>query len=468
LIARAQAGVAALAILGLVLAIAKPVEIDPFLPIESAIGLFVPILIVVLPTTFVMGFTFPATSALLSEDRSRIAANAGRLLAVNTAGAIVATFAIPFFVIPLVGSPTAVALLALVNAATGLALASRLTSIHRLATGGMAAIVAGAIVTALLVPGWVVDPSVVRIRGGNAELYESREDEIASVQAGYYGTPQLWVTGTAMTLLTIDAKLMPVIPLMVRPASESALTVAFGMGSAFRTALVAGLETDGIELVPSVPKMFHYFYPDAATVLANPRGRVIVTDGRNHVELTDRTYDIIVTDPPPPIESSGASVISSLEYYQAGHARLNPGGVMMQWTPYGGSIDEFRAHLRTFHAVFPHMIVALGAGGYGFYLMGSDEPMTFDDATVREVLGRPGVLEDISSAYDSPESTIDGWARRIPAMVWIEDDEISTFTGDGPLITDDRPLPEYFLLRRLFGDDSPRLTPSELFKIMPR
>ena len=90
------------------------------------------------------------------------------------------------------------------------------------------------------------------------------------------------------------------------------------------------------------------------------------------------------------------------------------------------------------------------------------------DAPVREVLGRPGILEDISSAYDSPESTIDGWARRIPAMVWIEDGEVSTFTGDGPLITDDRPLPEYFLLRRLFGDQSPRLTPSELFKIMPR
>ena len=40
------------------------------------------------------------------------------------------------------------------------------------------------------------------------------------------------------------------------------------------------------------------------------------TDGRNYIELTDRHYDIIVTDPPPPIESSGVSVISSLEYYR--------------------------------------------------------------------------------------------------------------------------------------------------------
>ena len=44
---------------------------------------------------------------------------------------------------------------------------------------------------------------------------------------------------------------------------------------------------------------------------------MIVADGRNHIELTDQRYDIIVTDPPPPIESAGVSVISSYEYYRA-------------------------------------------------------------------------------------------------------------------------------------------------------
>jgi spermidine synthase len=467
-IAIAQACVALLALYGLVAVIAVPGAIDPNLPFESVIAVFNPIILVVLPATWVMGFTFPATSALLDDDPERIAANAGRLLAANTAGAILATFAIPFFVVPLVGSPTAVALLAIVNAATAIVLAMRLSGRLRLPVAATGAAALAVIVVAVVVSSAIVDPSIARIRQRNATLYESREDEIASVQAGKTVTPQLWVTGTGMTLLTVDAKLMPVMPLVVRPDSKTALTVAFGMGSAFRGAVIAGLETEAVELVPSVPKMFHYFYPDAEAVLANPNARVIVTDGRNHMELTDKSYDIIVTDPPPPIESSGASVISSLEYYQAGHRHLNPGGVMMQWTPYGGSVDEFRAHLRTFHSVFRHMVVAFGPGGYGFFLMGSDEPMAFDDATIREVLSRPGVLEDISSAYDSPEKTLDGWAARIPRQVWIEDAEVATFTGDGPLITDDRPLPEYFLLRRLFGDTSPRLTPSELLKILPR
>ena len=62
-----------------------------------------------------------------------------------------------------------------------------------------------------------------------------REDEIATVEAGQKSfTPELWVAGTSMTLLTVDAKMMPILPLIARPASKDALVVAFGMGSAFR------------------------------------------------------------------------------------------------------------------------------------------------------------------------------------------------------------------------------------------
>jgi spermidine synthase len=256
--------------------------------------------------------------------------------------------------------------------------------------------------------------------------------------------------------------------LMLRPDSKTAATVAFGMGSAFRAAVIAGLDTDAVELVPSVPRMFHWFYPDADAILARPNAHVIVTDGRNHLELTSKRYDIIVTDPPPPIESSGAAVISSLEYYRAGAARLNPGGVMMQWTPYGETVDEFLDHVRTFHAVFSNVIVAFGPGGYGFFVIGSDQPLAFTDANIRGILARPGIVEDLSSAYDSPEKTVDGWARRIPSLIWVQGPQVDQVVGNGPLITDDRPLPEYFLLNRLFGSPSPRLSPSELVKLSAR
>jgi len=244
---------------------------------------------------------------------------------------------------------------------------------------------------------------------------------------------------------------MPILPLIARPASERALVVAFGMGTAFRSALIAGLRTDVVELVPSVPDTFGFYYPDAATVLADPDGRVVIADGRNHLELTTERFDIILTDPPPPIESSGASVISSLEYYHAGRDHLVPGGVMMQWVPYGAPLAEFQEHIRTFASVFPNVAVIKGAGGYGAYMLGSSDPMSFEPDAIRSILARPGVLEDISSAYDSPASTVDEWISVIDQQQWLAGASVGAFVGDGPLITDDRPRPEYFLLRRLLG-----------------
>jgi hypothetical protein len=88
--------------------------------------------------------------------------------------------------------------------------------------------------------------------------------------------------------------------------------------------------------------------------------------------------------------------------------------------------------------------------------------MAFSDATVREVLARPGVLEDISEAYDSPQKTIDGWSGAIPGLIWLEGGQVASFAGSGPLVTDDRPLPEYFLLRRVFGQESPLVSPQSL------
>ncbi len=130
----------------------------------------------------------------------------------------------------------------------------------------------------------------------------------------------------------------------------------------------------------------------------------------------------------------------------------------MQWIPHGTDQGEFERHLRTFAAVFPEILVVLGAGGYGNFLLGSETPIELTDEGIRSVLERPGVLEDISSAYDShraceectgPEATVEGWTAAIPELVRLTGDRAHAAAGAGPVITDDRPLPEYFLLRRL-------------------
>ena len=108
------------------------------------------------------------------------------------------------------------------------------------------------------------------------------------------------------------------------------------------------------------------------------------------MDLTDRTYDIIVVDPPPPIQSSGASVISSLEFYQAANRRLNPDGVMMQWVPLGKTVDKYRAAFertprssRTYEAD--------GPGGNGYFMLGSEAQHGLGAGNIRSILSRPGI-----------------------------------------------------------------------------
>ena len=454
-LALCQIAVAGLAVLGLFVLV-QPEKLDPMRPAETLAALTRSAFFVVLPVTTILGIAFPTASALLKDDRSQAGSESGSLLAVNTTGSILGSLVIPFVLMPTIGSPLIIVLLAATNAVVGITLAW-IAAPRRMAIVAVGLVVLVIVFVPALRSGGIPQPGEAFVVAEGGRVFESREDEIASVQAGQIrATPELWVAGTSMTLLTVDAKLMPILPLIARPESERALVVAFGMGTAFRSALIAGLRTDVVELVPSVPHMFGWYYPDAEAVVADPNGRIVVADGRNHLDLSDERFDIILTDPPPPIESSGASVISSKEYYEAGRDHLTPGGVMMQWVPFGAPEPEFKEHVRTFAAVYPHVLAVRGAGGYGAYLLGSDAPIVLDPAVAREILARPGVLEDISSAYDSPATTIDAWIDVIDRQTWLEGDAVTSYAGAGPLITDDRPRPEYFLLRRWFGYDAAR------------
>jgi spermidine synthase len=448
-LAISQVLVAVLSVAGLILVISQPRSLDVSHPLQSVGVLFGAAVFTVLPVTFVLGLAFPTASELLRDERATAGSESGLLLGFNTTGAILGSLVIPFVFMPTIGSPAVIVVLALTNAALGIGLALWARP-RRIALAGTGFLAAALIVVLAAVPGLVVQPNEARMVDQGWTLFESAEDEIATVQAGHGArTPELWVAGTSMTVLTVDAKLMTILPLIARPESERALVVAFGMGTAYRTALIAGLRTDTVELVPSVPKMFGYYYEDAERVFADPNGRVFIADGRNHLELVDERFDIIITDPPPPIQSAGVSVISSLEYYEAGRDHLTDGGVMMQWTPYGTTEADLKEHIRTFATVYPHVIAVRGFAGYGFYMLGSLQPLSLDPEAARAVLERPGVLEDISGAFDSPVSTVDGWLDLIRERTWLIDDEVRTYAGSGPLITDDQPRPEYFLLREM-------------------
>lgn len=435
--------------------------------------------LVVAPPALVMGIVFPMSSMLVADSDDRVGTSAGMLLGANTVGALFGTFVVPFVLMPILTSPRSVVLIAAINAVTGVVLlwqARPVALVLRRAGSAIGGLVAIGAVVLMVVPNvLVVDPSISNLDRHHAQILGQAEDDVAATQAASVpGSPfklQLFVGGYSMTGVSAITRFMPDLPLMTRPDAKSMCIIAFGMGSSYRSALEAGLNVEAVELVPSVPGMFKYFYPDADQVLANPKGHVIVADGRNHVELTNHTYDLLMVDPPPPMNTSGTAVLFAQEFYSAAKARLNKGGVMMQWVFAGMTVDEFRSHARTFKSVFPHVTLVFSpmAQWSGVLMLGSDEPINVTSAGIQSVLTKPGVVNDLSTAVDSPTgiTTASAWEQLILSNVWISDAKVEQFGASGQLVTDDRPYTEYDLLRHKFGPKSPPMTRDNLLAATP-
>lgn len=442
----------------------------------GSVGLGLNLLIVVAPAALVMGIVFPMSSMLVSDSDEHVGKSAGLLLGANTFGAICGTFVVPFFLMPILTSPRAVVLLAAVNAVTGLLLLwkSRSFSLRLQRVGRVIGTVAAAVAVAILIvpTALTADPLVNTARQRGDVVLAKAEDEVASVQAVRLndgaGTLRLYVVGNSMTGLSLDTRMMANLPLMIRPQAKSICVIAFGMGSSYRSALIDGLKVDAVELVPSVVDMFGTFFSDADQVRANPSGHIYIADGRNFVQLTTNTYDLLIVDPPPPIDSAGTGVLFSQEFYQAAKARLNSGGVMMEWESDGQTVDELRSHVRTFKSVFKHVTLAFDS--VGVKMLGSDDPIDVTAEGMQSVLSRPGVLQDLAGAPDSPSGVLTSaqWQAWILDSLWISDSRVDEFGAGGTLITDDRPYTEYNLLRQLLKRSSPAVTREELLGVMPK
>ena len=269
----------------------------------------------------------------------------------------------------------------------------------------------------------------------------------------------LLVDGRGMTAKVFATKAMAHIPIIVHGQPDDTLVVCMGMGTTFRSALAHGGRVDVVELVPGVVDAFGAFYADAAAVRENPRGRVIVADGRNFLLLTHKKYDVITVDPPPPIDAAGVTHLYSREFLELMRDRLKPGGIAAHWIPAvhpsNGvrDIETFRMLVATFLDVFPHAKLLRGAGGVGVHLLGSSEPIDIGSADVPEALLNPAVRRDV---FEYPWERVD--TASLLAELPLSRDHYST----APILTDDRPRLEFDLIRSL-----ERGTAHDLLRVFP-
>ncbi len=200
-------------------------------------------------------------------------------------------------------------------------------------------------------------------------------------------------------------------------------------------------------MVPSVKDALPYFWDDAAGVIKNPRGRIIVDDGKRFLQRTKERFDVILLDPPPPVEAAGSSLLYSRDFYRLAKERLSPKGILQQWIPFQPHRDEeaiLCAVARSLAEEFPHVRAFRSIGGLGCHFLASRDPLP--PVTAAELARRmpPAAQQDFLEWVPNT-SAQDYWAnflsREIPLQALLSDTPAER-------ISDDRPFNEYFLIRR--------------------
>ncbi len=180
-----------------------------------------------------------------------------------------------------------------------------------------------------------------------------------------------------------------------------------------------------------------------------PSNRIVIDDGRRFLQRSGRRFDIVTVDPPPPLEAAGSSLLYSTEFYDLVKLRLNPGGILQQWSP-GGDVLSDIAIARSLVNSFPHVIAFRAVELRGTHFVASMEPIrvpTAEEFVARlPAKARRDLVEWNTGDLRDPRAFI---AEVLKRQVPVED----LLEGDtGVVVKDDRPFNEYYLLRRARRD----------------
>ena len=379
------------------------------------------------------------TPMLVDRWSGGIPDRAGRAYAVNVLGSILGPLVAGFAIIPFTGERWGLCWMALPLFAVGLWMAMRASS-WKAARPAFAAAV-------------ILSIASVTLSRGYDSMYSHRlelRDSTATVIATGTGMDrQLLVNGIGMTRLTTITKMMAHLPLAMMPqAPRSGLVICFGMGTSFRSMLTWDIQTTVVDLVPSVPKMFGYYHADATSVIQSPLAHVVVDDGRRFLERSNEQYDVIVTDPPPPIGAPTSSLLYSQEFYAIVKPHLRPWGIAQIWVP-GGDDATLAAIAKALRNSFPYVRAFESVEGWGIHFFASKQPIPADAGAALAAKLPPRAAADLME-WEKDTTPGDLFGEVLGA-----EQSLSDYIAAAPKIpslTDNRPINEYFLLRRLRGE----------------
>ena len=406
----------------------------------KTMGLWQAVVIAILPPSFFMGIGFPLALGIAgrrpaSDRQEDVAHRVGVMYSLNVAGAIAGSLGAGFLLLPLIGSVNALIALAAMFVVSGLWLLSTLRGPGAVRWAVAAVIALAFVFIARALP----DPFKVAIdrRYGNQLLEFWRHEgpqTAVSVRASEF-QHVLYLDGLhqandqpAMVRLH---RAIGHLPMVLHGNPKDVLVVGLGGGATpGAVSQYPNARVEVVELSDGVRQAATFFRHVNYDLLTQPNVTVRIDDGRNFLALTDRRFDVITADIIQP-GHAGAGHVYSREYFSLVREALKDDGVVLQWIGHRPRL-EYTLIMRTFLEVFPDATLWYDAN----FMVGTRRPLTLDPGALDRLREDPQTRAALNDVGLTSWAVLRSWYTAGPA-------EMRAFVGDGPVLTDDRPLVEY-------------------------
>jgi spermidine synthase len=388
--------------------------------------------IVVLPASFIMGFSFPVVQKAVQRDLDRLGSRVGFVQLANIVGNSMGSLVAGLLLLDLAGTAGTLKILV----AIGLAFAA-------LQFAGPRATRWAYLPAAVLVAGLLFFPGGDafwrRLHGLTTEKAFVFEDKtgLSVLKMANATDGKLYIQGHTQSRVpfdTVHAYLGAIGPL-THAAPKRVLVIGSGTGG---TPYAAGLnpateKVKVIEIVAPVIETLKTYAADGGKsgvdqLLSSKRFEVVVADGRHSLALDPVRYDVIEADAILP-KTALSGLLNSREFFEQVKGKLAPGGIYVQWAPTERSVETFRS-------VFPYVTMVHPA------MLGSERPIPYSREKIAALLAQPSVAAHLRDAR----------VDTVELGKWFQDKQIEVL-NDGKTVparspnTDFFPRDEYYLNR---------------------
>jgi spermidine synthase len=327
------------------------------------------------PVALLSGILLPSITACVQSEITGRMNSAGLTILFNTIGAALGPLLAAFILLPRLGFQSSLILAAAIYAALALlTAATHGWSLRR--PLGISAVSLGAVFVLILSffpyrrdemhfanarRPYEADGSVL------IKKIEGTADTFQLLRRDLYGNPYYYrlVTNSYSMSGTHPRsqrymRLFAYLPLALRPQSENALVICYGVGVT-ADAFTRDPHLKHLDVVDISREVFDlagfYSGPGYENPLRDPRISAFVQDGRFFLQACPEHYDII-TGEPPPLKVAGTVNLYTQQFFSLMKGRLKNGGIASFWLPlYQLTTNETKSILRAFHNVFPNASV---------------------------------------------------------------------------------------------------------------